>query len=76
MASESALYFATTSLEDRAATSQTYGGLAGERYSRHFHTEGHFLAFFPVFMIERVLRGGREDITLRDGNYRLSLYLL
>ena len=68
-------YFATTRLEDRKQTKGVFGGLAGQRYSRHFETETRCLAFLPLLWIERPLRAGRLDVTFESGEYNMIYWV-
>ena len=68
-------YLGTSTLEDRKVAMGSFGGLAGERYSRHFQTQPQCLAFLPLLWMERVLRGGRLDVTIESEAYDRIIWL-
>jgi hypothetical protein len=68
-------YFAMSRVEDRQTTKGSYGGLSGERYSRHFNTQTQCLTFLPLLWIERVFRGGRLDVTIESGEYKRIIWV-
>ena len=70
-----ACYLATSTLEDRKVTKGSFGGLAGERFSRHFQTQPQCLAFLPLLWVERLARGGRLDVTIESGEYNRIVWL-